>query len=79
VSVDVGRLPLEGVVASIDPPLDDGRVRVTFTRLASPYFVEADAPERDALLAALRRSLELGEPVTLSWALPRKSLALAAR
>lgn len=63
-------------------PLEDGRVRVTFTRLASPYFVAAEtggAEEegRDELLAALTDSREGGLTVALTWTLPHKTLALA--
>lgn len=69
------RLPLEGVVDSLRA-LEDGRVRVTFTRLASPYFVAAAGPEREALLAALTRSQEDGQALSLTWTLPDKMLAL---
>jgi len=69
-------LPLSGVVDTLRP-LDDGRVRVTFTRLASPYFVAAEMAGREELLAALADSREAGLTLALTWTLPHKELALA--
>ena len=70
---DPSALPLSGVVADL-VPLDDGRLKVTFTRLAGIYYLAADAPDRAALLSALERSHQRGEKIELTYAYPAKTI-----
>jgi hypothetical protein len=70
---DPSALPLSGVVADL-VPLDDGRLKVTFTRLAGIYYLASDAPARAALLAALEQSRASGNPVALTYAYPAKTI-----
>ncbi len=71
-AVDPRRLPIESPVAEISREGD--RTRVTFTRLASIYYLEDDHPEHDRILAALEASRASGEPVAVYYALPHKTL-----
>jgi len=70
---DPNALPLSGIVADL-VPLDDGRLKVTFTRLAGIYYLAADAPNRALLLGALERSKQRAETVELTYAFPAKTI-----
>lgn len=71
--LDTARLPLTGPVLDVSEH-HDGRIRVTFKNLAAIYFIADDSPDREALLEAVKRSQQTGEPLALTYDLDGKKL-----
>jgi len=69
---DPKHLPIKSPVAELTH--EGTRTRVTFTRLASIYYLEDAHPEHARILAALEASRASGEPVALTYSLPEKLL-----
>ena len=72
-ALDLSRLPIDGAVQTLSRQ-DDGRLRVTFKNLSAIYTVDEDAPEADAVKAALEQSLASGQRVRLTYALATKAI-----
>ncbi len=72
-TVDIERLPINAPVMELRP--EDGRTRVTFTRLAAIYYLQDDHPEQAAILEVLEGSRASGQAVGLTYDLKSKSIS----